>query len=155
MAGWTINLTGTTGSGASVNESTTTGAGGYYEFTDLEPGTYAVAEVGQNGWTQSYPAPPGTHTSMTLTSGDEPQGPYNFANWRPGKIEGDKWKDLNANGVWDFGEPVVTTGIEITLTGTDGSGSSVNGDNDDRRQWPLRVRRPAPWHLRHRRDPHR
>ena len=27
--------------------------------------------------------------------------------------------------MWDFGEPVVTTGIEITLTGTDGAGSSV------------------------------
>ena len=89
LAGWTINLTGTTGSGASVNESTTTGAGGYYEFTDLEPGTYTVAEVGQSSSTQWRLLPARTRASRSHPA-TSLRVPTTSPTGSPGKIEGEQ-----------------------------------------------------------------
>jgi RHS repeat-associated protein len=48
--------------------STSTDASGHYAFTNLLPGTYTVAEVGQPGWRQTSPTGGGTHT-VTVLSG--------------------------------------------------------------------------------------
>jgi subtilisin family serine protease len=56
LEGWTIyideNKNGQLDGG---EKSTTTDGDGYYEFKDLAPGTYVIAEVIQEGWTQTYP----------------------------------------------------------------------------------------------------
>ncbi|MCB0712134.1 MAG: hypothetical protein KDD67_07375 [Ignavibacteriae bacterium] len=54
LPGWTITL--------SNGSTTTTNSSGIYTFPNLEPGTYVVGEVQQSGWTQTFPATPGTHT---------------------------------------------------------------------------------------------
>ncbi|MFC2068194.1 hypothetical protein ACFLTP_04220 [Chloroflexota bacterium] len=53
---------------------------GYYSFS-VAPGNYAMSETLQTGWTQSYPAPPGTY-DITLTSNQEDMDNYfgNFCN---------------------------------------------------------------------------
>ena len=67
--------------GGSVVGSAVTGTDGTYEIDGLRPGTYTVAEDGQTGWTQSYPAS-GTYT-VNLESGQTATN-ETFANWRPG-----------------------------------------------------------------------
>ncbi|MBI3123918.1 MAG: carboxypeptidase regulatory-like domain-containing protein, partial [Ignavibacteriales bacterium] len=61
LQGWTINLT----MGA-VQMTATTGADGSYCFNNLVAGTYTLSETPKEGWQQTYPASPGTHT-ITIT----------------------------------------------------------------------------------------
>jgi hypothetical protein len=72
LSGWTISLSG------HASGSTTTDSNGYYEFTDLEAGTYTVSETLKSGWTQTFPTAPGTH-SITLTAGQDSTN-NNFGN---------------------------------------------------------------------------
>ena len=58
MAGWTIQINGP------LSQTTTTGQGGTFCFTNLPAGTYVVSEVGQPGWVQT--APPGGTYTVTL-----------------------------------------------------------------------------------------
>ncbi|MGB6042612.1 MAG: SdrD B-like domain-containing protein, partial [Pirellulales bacterium] len=65
------------------------------------PGTYAVAEVPQDGWEMISPAT-GTQ-DLTVGFGENVIG-VNFANVRP-RIGGIKYHDLNGNGTQQAGEP--------------------------------------------------
>ena len=56
LEGWTINLLVQ----GEVVDSTLTDADGYYEFTGLAAGAYAVSETCPAGWMQTYPATTGT-----------------------------------------------------------------------------------------------
>src|SRR5439155_409038 len=73
--GVTLTLTGITGAGVSVSQTTTTatngGNAGYYQFGNLAPGTYSVAVTTPSGYvptvtgqgttaTDSNPTPTGT-----------------------------------------------------------------------------------------------
>src|SRR5205823_5312778 len=53
LEGWTIQLLDS--SGTKVLQTTTTGSGGSYSFTNVAPGTYVIREVGQTGWSCDYP----------------------------------------------------------------------------------------------------
>lgn len=79
LAGWTVFLD-ENGNGAfdSGEASTATGADGSYEFVDLDPGVYIVAEVAQNGWTQTHPGGDGMHV-VTVDSGQVVTG-QDFGN---------------------------------------------------------------------------
>jgi len=88
----------------------------------VPPGTYTVSEVLPSGWTQSYPASPGTYT-VTLESGEMDDG-NDFGNFRNATKSGMKFHDLNGNGVND-GEPGLE-GWTINLSGSDGMGNSVS-----------------------------
>ena len=51
---------------------------GYYEFTDVAPGTYRIRQVPDNNWTQTEPPNNGAHT-VTLAEGQQ-VGNRNFGN---------------------------------------------------------------------------
>jgi subtilisin-like proprotein convertase family protein len=78
---------------------------GNYDFPGLSPGIYNIAEVEQEGWTQTFAPPPVTVTSGAFVSG------VNFGNQEgigepdPGSISGVKWNDLDGDGERDEGEP--------------------------------------------------
>jgi hypothetical protein len=106
LAGWTINLSDTSGT---VIASTVTGAGGSYSFSGLEPGTYTVQETLQGGWTQTYAV--AGHT-VTLLSGDVSTG-NNFGNFHNIDISGTKYNDLTGNSF--SGDDAPLGGVTINL----------------------------------------
>ena len=143
LAGFTINLTGTDGSGNAVNLNATTDANGNYSFS-VAPGIYTVTEVcpAGAGWRQSFPGPitsvatcGANGYAITLTSGQVDSN-NDFGNFQSASKSGLKFLDLNANGVRDpdgvdniagnADDEVGLPGFTINLTGTDGSGNAVN-----------------------------
>ena len=78
LPNWTINLNYTDAAGTPVTLTTTTDADGNYCFNNLPAMTYTFSETQQSGWTQTYPAAPGTY-SVTLTEGQSVTG-KNFGN---------------------------------------------------------------------------
>lgn len=125
LAGWTITLTGTTGWGSQFTTTTVTDDTGYWSFPEVPPGSYTISETQQGGWTQSFPTAPGTH-GTTLVSGQDPAGPFNFANWQPADLHGYKYFDANNDREIDGLEELGLEGWTIVLEGTTGDGSSVN-----------------------------
>ncbi|MDH4139116.1 MAG: hypothetical protein OEV43_00925 [Coriobacteriia bacterium] len=98
---WIIELS--TPAGALV-ATASTDAGGHYSFTGIEPGDYVITEVLQAGWTQSLPGAP-DYYEVTLESGEFPEEDFNFGNWTTATKSGTKFEDLDADGLWDAGEP--------------------------------------------------
>ncbi|NEO53151.1 MAG: hypothetical protein F6K54_08675, partial [Okeania sp. SIO3B5] len=84
--------------------STVTDAEGYYEFNELDAGTYVIAQELQDGWEQTYPGSPSTHT-VELEEGEDLED-INFGNQEilPGSISGYSWNDLNEDGIRDESE---------------------------------------------------
>ncbi len=73
---------------------------GLYWFTDILPGGYVVSEVLQEGWRQTFPAPPfGFHI---VASDDEAIFDVDFGNVRTASITGSKWYDVEADGVRQY-----------------------------------------------------
>ncbi|MCM0590374.1 MAG: Calx-beta domain-containing protein [Gloeotrichia echinulata DEX184] len=68
LQNWTIYLdTNSNGQLDNSETSTTTDANGNYQFTNLRPGIYTVAEVQQSGWKQTFPG-----VNITTTNADIP-----------------------------------------------------------------------------------
>ncbi len=107
LADWIIYLDANGNGQVDVGERwARTDADGTYRLTDLAAGDYTVAEVIPDGWVQSYPSSsgvPGTH-QVSLSEGQIVEN-INFGNWQAAEIHGAKWNDLDADGVWDAGEP--------------------------------------------------
>ena len=108
LANWTIQAV----QGGVVVASTTTDVNGYYFFL-LTPGTYTFQEVcpAGAGWRQSVPGPltsaadcGANKITETLVLG-APSHDNNFGNFMNATKSGSKFHDLNANSVWDAGEP--------------------------------------------------
>jgi uncharacterized repeat protein (TIGR01451 family) len=92
ISGWSVTLTGTTKAvngqpsvaiGPIVN---TTNTAGYYEFTNLAPGTYTVCEEQRVNWVQTYPGLNVCQTIVIDISG-ESNANSNFGNRAQGTIE--------------------------------------------------------------------
>src|ERR1041384_2734876 len=99
LSGWRIRLF----RGSLHTDSTLTSGTGAYSFSNLGPGTYTVSEQSQAGWTQTLPASGAPYTfaaqsGQNLTAKD-------FGNFRNGSISGMKFRDLNADGARQGGEP--------------------------------------------------
>jgi len=110
LSGWTITLLG-----GVIPLTATTGADGNYCFNNLPAGTYTLSETQQNGWQQTSPLNPNTHT-VVLTAGQNVLN-VDFGNKQTlGKICGIKFNDLNGNGRKDSGE-LGLSGWTITLLG--------------------------------------
>ena len=71
---------------------------GTYRFTDLLPGAYLVRQVAQNGWIQTTPAAT-TYTYIVDIAHHETEG--DFGNYQPSSVSGQKWRDVDADGVRD------------------------------------------------------
>jgi hypothetical protein len=138
LDGWTISLYNDLAQPAlstMVTGDDTTIAGvvgqGQYRFTGLVADTYYVCETQQAGWVQTERTtgaanPNGDGTvcfTVNLGVGQNVTG-RQFGNFQLNTVSGTKFNDLNADGVWDGGEPGLQN-WEITVTGTDHLGAPV------------------------------
>lgn len=111
---------------SATEPSAVTGPGGTYVITGVAPGTYNVREVGQTGWTNSFPGTSdafGPFQSVTVPA-DGSVSNVNFGNFERTSVHGYKFNDLNGNGV-DDGDPRMA-GVTIQLTGTTGQGQAIS-----------------------------
>ncbi|MDD4161655.1 MAG: SdrD B-like domain-containing protein, partial [Methanothrix sp.] len=107
-----------------VINATTTGQDGSYAFKNLAPGKYTVSEVASEGWTISLPQE-GSY-SVDLLNADVTG--KDFGNRGDLSISGQKYYDINGNGVQDADEPGIPGG-EVSLVE---SGKTVaNTTTDD------------------------
>jgi Ca2+-binding RTX toxin-like protein len=77
---------------------------GVYQFDDVKPGQYVVAEVLLPGWIQTFPT---TNFGMHVVFVEEGKQltNFNFGNIGLGGIYGQKWWDINGDGERDDNEP--------------------------------------------------
>ncbi|MCC6766538.1 MAG: hypothetical protein IT293_17895 [Deltaproteobacteria bacterium] len=108
LAGWTIYVDYDDDGGRDPGEPFgVTDAGGSYTIVNIAAGTWKVREVGQPGWTCSFPATAdafGCHHEETFVTGTA--YPNNdFGNWRGATKSGTKFSDADRDGVRDASEP--------------------------------------------------
>lgn len=127
IAGTTITLEGPGGP-----RTTTTDASGYYEFNDLDPGTYTIKETqpanyldgkdnaGTKGGTVVNDAAMDQIQEITLAAGDSSQN-NDFGEIKPASLQGHVFHDLNNDGHFDITEPPIP-GTTVTLSGFDDEG---------------------------------
>ncbi|MCL4202707.1 MAG: DUF11 domain-containing protein [Pirellulaceae bacterium] len=137
LNGVTVNLLD---SGGSVIDTTVTannvgGVPGYYQFTDLAPGTYSVQFVlpsgyvfspqnadglGVNGPVNSdADTVTGVTPSVTLVSGENNPN-LDAGLYQPASLGDFVWIDLNGNGIQNAGEPGLN-GVTVNLLSAGGS----------------------------------
>ena len=83
LEGWTIELRK---DGVIIYTDVTDGDG-YYEFPDLQPGTYTLTEVLLDGWTNTYSPP-----AVTVAPGDDSTD-NDFGNFELIDKSGHKYED--------------------------------------------------------------
>lgn len=107
LDGVTINLD--KDANGSVDATTTTSGGGNYSFTVTSAGAYRIREVVPAGYVQTTanPADIVAQSGVNVSSVD-------FGDFKLISISGQKFDDLNGNGVKDGGEPGLP-GVTITL----------------------------------------
>jgi len=123
MAGVTVNLLDANGS---IIRTTTTNAQGYYSFTNLISGTYAVQFVTPSGYQPTVQTgtinDPLNSDANPITGRTQPvvlyPGDHNpnldAGYWLPASLGDRVWNDTNANGVQDSGETGVP-GVQVLL----------------------------------------
>ena len=152
LAGWTIFLdTDADGVLDAGEAQTTTDAQGHYAFSDLPPGSYTVAEVGQDGWWQTYPRvvaaedQANTHTDSTQANPSIAMGVHRqyVVVWESLGQDGDGWgifgQRYNPDGTkagLEFQVNTYTTGDQRKGAGHISSGvlSGYGGGTDEIRR---------------------
>jgi plastocyanin len=102
--------------------ATTPTAGGSWRFDDLEPGSYTVRQASRDGWTCSAPAGCGARVEL---DGQDATG-LDFGAWRPARIVGTTFDDLDHDGVRGETEPVRTR--SSLYLDADGDGTRDDGE---------------------------
>ncbi len=148
IPGWELTLHRLYGEGSSVVGTVNTDANGHYSFDNLEYGNYLVCEYMPNGWT---PTGPGMWTEGGWCQEATFNQTVDFHNYLTGAIHGQKYNDLNGNGVRDCTYPVDALSLqsfipigkdcEPTLNGwtifidTDGDGVLDEGEQSKQTQF--------------------
>ncbi len=127
IAGTTITLTGNNSAGA-VNQTTSTDATGFYQFSNLSPGTYVISEtqpaiwlngkdaIGSQGGTQGIDV----FSNVILPAGVDGIN-NNFGELMSAGLSGFVYVDANNNGTKDPGEAGIPASI-VTLAGFNDQG---------------------------------
>jgi hypothetical protein len=99
-----------------------TGLDGSYTIADVDQGLFFVKQTVPPDAVQT--TTPNFHTIETQSGMDMPN--QDFGNTFLGSIQGFKFEDMDADGVYneDIDRPL--GGVEFTLTGTDGQGNVIN-----------------------------
>ena len=108
-----------------VINATSTGQDGSYAFRNLAPGTYTISEVAVEGWAQTAP-----QGSYTVELKDADVTGKDFGSRGDLSISGQKYYDIDGNGVQDADEPgipggdvsLVENGKVVANTTTDDNG---------------------------------
>ncbi len=122
LPNWTISLFN-----GSATTTTTTDINGNYAFSNLPAGNYTVSEVQQNGWMQTFPAPPGTY-SVNLSAGQNVIG-ENFGNHKINQCRKDDNDNDHHDGNEDDHNGLGPSGF--TLNNGINGGQNQNPCNDD------------------------
>jgi len=139
LQGWTIyldaNFNGQFDGGEPYD---VTDEDGEYAFTDLPAGTYAVAEIGQDGWEQTTPMPPGywvvleagevfgtTPDAVVVTDGspnwvDQVPGPAVDETLAKAVLEIDLTMDGQIDGIFDLSGQLTVDRLDPLDTNSDG-----------------------------------
>ena len=139
--------------GVPTGLTTVTDISGYYEFDNLMPGTYSLAEIQPQGYFDGLDAagsvggtaqnPGDSITSIKLGGGDKAIN-YDFGELLPASLSGYVYHDANNNGILDPGE----TGISgATVELLDAEGDFHRFDRDYRFLRILRIRYSNGRHL--------
>ncbi len=115
LPNWKIVLSDTNGNQIDYD---VTDSLGQYSLYIFQPGVYVVSEVGKQGWVESYPSSE-TYT-ITIPDLNTTSNGNNFGNYYDDSVNtimGQKFNDLNRNGILDPHEPGIA-GIQIKLSGT-------------------------------------
>ena len=134
IGGVTVLLTGNDAQGASVNLSTVTNAAGFYEFTGLVPGIYAVTEVQPGAYLDGKDTAGSKGGDVTLSNdviahvvlaaGDNSVN-NNFGELVGAQIRGFVYCDDNNDGVKQAGEAGLA-GVPVRLQGSNDLGQTVD-----------------------------
>ena len=119
LAGWTVNLTNSSGLVGSV----VTNATGFFQFNNLTAGNYNISEVVQPGYTNTTK----TLFSVSLNSGkilNITSLVGAFGNINLSTIIGVKYLDVNQNKKYDNGDTPLS-GWTVNLTNSSGLVSSI------------------------------
>nr|WP_242055142.1 putative Ig domain-containing protein [Nostoc flagelliforme] len=160
LQGWTIYLdTNSNGQLDNTEISTVTDANGNYQFTNLRPSIYTVAEVQQAGWKQTFPgvnvtttnadiplytptleiiSPQGTeNTGISSLSDNQAQINFNAANYivqEDGTAVTEVWVTRTGN---------TSSAVSATLSFIDGTakgcGCAVSSVNNDFNNIPIAI----------------
>jgi hypothetical protein len=101
--------------------TTTTVANGAYLFTDVQPGTYAVASEDLLGFDRTTPSP----LTVYVATGGSASADFGYRLAR--SVSGATFNDINGNGIFDAGEAGIG-GVQITLTGDGTQTATTAGD---------------------------
>ncbi|WP_231953894.1 choice-of-anchor Q domain-containing protein [Pirellulimonas nuda] len=93
---------------------------GLFWISGVPAGTYRVRELAQPGWRATLPTNASGEYTVTVQAGLPLQG-VDFGNFLPGSIHGQKWDDLNDNGLKDPNE-IGVDGWVITAAEQGGGG---------------------------------
>ncbi|OWK47142.1 hypothetical protein FRUB_00841 [Fimbriiglobus ruber] len=120
-----------------VSETTYTDSSGFYQFTDLTPGTYTIREQQPSGTFYNGYTNTGTDagvvdgtsgidiiSAINLNSGDAGLE-YDFGEIQPTGTFGYDWFDTNRNGVYDQGSEPPIPGVAVTISGTAFAGTPL------------------------------
>jgi protocatechuate 3,4-dioxygenase beta subunit len=137
LASIQVLLTGTNGVGESITSNFVTSENGFYEFDQLEPGTYNLVfnapdefkpTIPNNNFNDQIDSDPvnGSISDINILSGTVISH-LDAGFYQNGQIGNFVWEDINGNGIQDTGEPGLSS-VQILLSGTDGTGQNVSNN---------------------------
>uniref|UniRef100_UPI0026347C2F SdrD B-like domain-containing protein n=1 Tax=uncultured Chloroflexus sp. TaxID=214040 RepID=UPI0026347C2F len=142
VAGVTVRLTGTTGTGETITRTVTTDDNGNYRFDDLPPGSYTITVTPPAGYAitvanrsgddsadSDIDPNSGTTATFTVTSGTIDLT-WDAGLYVPATLGNRVWHDRNQNGIAEAGEEGVS-GVTVSLYRADGTlvGTAVTSDD--------------------------